>query len=287
MKLAKFPRGKTEQWFLGADTSELVNFLDGSVPEGQIDLILWNVIAGISEPIDPFLAVTGDEPLFAAAYEMYPAASPDLLLVGLALTTTKLTAPQIDWMQMDRTPEAVRFQLSQHVTPCFGPDYAFELARIVTPDNHFSLIKSIQTGLMFDDPQFRWPRGDSMWHTRTLDIGPPVVGQLAVEWAVKIESLELISTLDVFRVIPVTVPANWISETPGVVHPEIEPWQQMLFLWGCDHYIRLRCPPNSVVSLWVYFITSATGVEEASGMLKAQTQICGSERALRNIAEMD
>lgn len=289
MRLQNFPHGKTSHWSLGCNTLELEKYLADAVPEGQIDLVMMNVIAGICEPIDPFGKITGDKPFFNATYEMHSAASPDLLLVSLALKTVDRTVPQIDWMEMDRTPEAVRFQLSQNVTPCFAAEYAFELARIVTPDNHYSIIKSIQTGLTFEDAAYRWPRGDSVWYTRQVDAGPPIVGELHVEWAIKVESRQLISTLSAFRVLPITVPANWLSEVPGIIHPEMEPWEQMLFLWGRDHYVRLRCPANSVVSLWIYFRTpvGSDGAGEASGMLKAQTQICNSCRAFKNITEMD
>jgi hypothetical protein len=289
MKLQKFPRGLTHQWSLGADINEFREFIHSAQTENRLDLVVLNVLAGISEPIDPFMRVTGDEPLFASAFEMYTAASPDLLLVGALLKTSQRRTPQIDWLEMDKTPEAVKFQIShRREGSCFGPGAAWELARIITPCDHISIIKSIQTELTFEDNTLRWPRGDSGWHTRTLGVG---IGEVDISWCIKLESLSAanIENPYQFRQQGILVLANWLNEIPGIIHPEIAPWNEMLFLWGTDHYVRLRCPSNSIVSLWVFQRAPALGggVLSAAGMLKAQTQIVNSDRTWANISEMD
>jgi hypothetical protein len=289
MKLQKFPRGLTHQWSVGADINEFREFIHEARTENTIDMVVFNVLAGISEPIDPFMRVLGDEPLFASSFEMFTAASPDLLIVGELLQTSKRCNPQIDWLEMDKTPEAVRFQIShRREAGCFGPGGAWELARIITPSDHISIIKSIQTELTFEDNDFKWPRGDSGWHTRTLGAG---IGDLDVSWCIKLESLAAINVENPyqFRAQAITVYADWLSEIPGIIHPEIAPWNEMLFLWGIDHYVRLRCPANSIVSLWIFQRAPVLGggVLSAAGMLKAQTQIVNSDRAWANITEMD
>jgi len=290
MKLQKFPHGLTDQWSLGADINEYRDFIHSARTQNKTDLVVFNVLAGISEPIDPFGKITGDEPLFASSFEMYTAASPDILLVGLTLQTSERIPPQIDWNGMDVTPEAVRFQIShRREGSCFGPGVAWELARIITPSDYFSIIKSIQTELTFEDNALRWPRGDSGWHTRDLGGGS---GQVEIGWCVKVESLSAIDVENAyqFRAFAPTVLANWVGEVPGIIHPEISPWNEMLFLWGEDHYVRLRCPSNSIVSLWVFQsgpLPGGGGVLSAAGMMKAQTQVVNSTRGFKNITEMD
>jgi len=290
MKLSKFPQGKTEHWSLSKTLPELMAYVNRVEVKKTRDLVLWNVIAGICEPIDPFLKYTGDAPLFNPTFEMFPAASPDLLLVGLTLKVNKRTEPKIDWMDMEKTPEAVKFQIShRREGGCFNPTVAYELARIITPADHFSIIKSIQTELTFEDNTLRWPRGDSGWHTRTFGAG---VGEMEVEWAIKMESLRATDTETPyqFRSQAIFVANNWLSETPGIIHPEISPWEDMIFLWGDDHYVRLKCPANTLVSLWIYYrgpLPAGGGALSCAGMLKAQTQIASSARAFSNITEMD
>jgi hypothetical protein len=289
MKLQKFSHGLTNQWALGADINEFRNYINSLKVDNTVDLVVFNVLAGICEPIDPFLKMTGDEPLFTTSFEMYEAASPDILLISMALQSLDRNLPEIDWMEMDRTPEAVKFQIShRREAGCFAPTTAWELARIVTPSDHYSIIKSIQTELTFADNTMRWPRGDSGWHTRTLGAG---IGDLDVSWCIKVESLAAANVENPFqfRAQAIGMAANWLTEIPGIIHPEISPWDEMLFLWGRDHYVRLRCPANSLVSLWIYFRDPALGggALSCAGMLKAQTQIVNSDRALNNISEMD
>lgn len=289
MKLQKFPHGLTSQWSLGANIDEYRAYIEDSVSdESTVDLVVFSVVAGICEPIDPFGRILGDEPLLMPSFEMFTAASPDLLLVSFALKTKPRKTPEIDWFEMDQTPEAVQFQIShRREQACFDPTTAWELARIVTPVDHYSIIHAIQTELTFEDNDIRWSRGDSAFHTRDFGGG---IGQLDVSWAIKLESLDAVTNQNpyAFRAMAITTPANWLNEIPGSIHPEIAPWNEMLFLWGSDHFIRLRCPANSLVSLWIYFRDPALGggALAAAGMLKAQTQIINSDRAFRNITRM-
>jgi hypothetical protein len=169
-----------------------------------------------------------------------------------------------------------------------GGGAAFELARFITHKGETGLIKSIQTEINFESNDYRWPRGDSSWFKRELN--PGVVGDVRVQWAIKIEGNgNSEPNPSDFRVLTTTTPANWISEIPGMIHPEIAPWDEMLFLWGRDHYIRLRCPANCLTSLWVFAYPNVnpTDVWTAGGMLKGQCQIEESEKTYCNMTRMD
>lgn len=293
--LKRYSHGKQDQWSIGTDVIGLQKHIEDCVPSGQLDLTLWNVLCGLSDPIDPFLEFTGDMPFCRTmSFELYPAASPVLLALSSVLKTVPLPQMEIDWRIPTDTPEAVRFQISHSWVPsCFVPTIALELARIITPHSHAGLINSIQTEVTFLDAQYRWPRGDSSYHKRQLDATPgSEVGALDLEWAMKVETLSRDPTpnRDEFRIQSVAVPARWLIETPGVVHPEIEPWTENIFLWGRDHYVRLKCPPGSIVSLWIYFVgptQQLTGLWAVGGMLKAQMQTIESCRTFHNITEMD
>jgi hypothetical protein len=294
MHLRKFSHGMVDQWSMSTDVFGLLAFMDLAVDKLQMDLLTWNVLAGMSDAIDPFLEVTGDDPFFSSSFELFPAASPDILALGFVLNLNERSQIAIDWEALNDTPEAVKFQISHRwQRACFAPLSAWELARIITPTNSVSIIKSIQTELTFANVIYRWPRGDSSYHKRELDATPgSEVGSVDVQWAVKVESLENnpIPSTDGFRQQAIINVNQWLQETPGGPHPEIAPWEEMLFLWGADHYVRLRCPPNSVVSLWICFrgpIAKTTGTWACGGMMKAQTQMLSSCRTYHNMTEMD
>lgn len=292
MNLQRFSNGKVSRWSLTGDLFSMNEYMNSQSFSGQMDLFTWNVLAGITEAIDPFLEVTGDDPYCPFIWETLPAASPFLLATGYLLTTQPRPQIEIDWEQLEATPEAVRFQISQKTWDCFKTEVAggtaYELARFITHKNETGLIKSIQTEINFEDNAYRWPVGDSSWFKRELD--PAVVGDVRVKWAIKIEGIGDVepSPTD-FRIIATATPATWISQIPGMVHPEMSPWEEMRFLWGWDHYIRLRCPSNSLTSLWVFAYPNVnpTGLWTAGGMLKGQCQIEGSEKTYCNMTRMD
>jgi hypothetical protein len=292
MKLQRFSNGKVSRWALSGDQAALNDYMAKVVPQGQMALFSLNILAGISEAIDPFLEVTGDEPFAPFSWETFPAASPATIAIAMVLTEEPRPQIAIDWAQLEATPEAVRFQLSHNTWDCFSTGIvhggAFELARFITRKNETGIIKSIQTSLNFESNDYRWPRGDESWFKRELD--PGLVGDVHVKWAIKIENIgDVAPDPNNFRFINTTSLANWISELPGMVHPEISPWEEMLFLWGRDHYIRLRCPANSLTSLWVFAYTNAnpTDTWTAGGMLKGQCQVEESERTYCNMTRMD
>lgn len=289
--LRSVKNGKVSRWFLTGDVFSLNEYMNEVVPQGQLPLFTLNILAGITPAIDPFLEVTGDDYFNEFVWETFPAASPSMLAIATVLTEEPRPQIAIDWEQLEATPEAVRFQMSHYALECFDAGIAMELARFITNRNETGLIKSIQTEITFESPDYRWPRGESVYFKRELDTTPgSEVGDCRIQWCIKMESL---GSTDpdptAFRINTLLTPANWISELPGMVHPEIAPWEEMLFLWGRDHYIRLRCPANSLVSLWVYCFPQATqtGLWTASGMLKGQTQVQESERTYCNMTRMD
>lgn len=283
MKLQRFNNGITEWWGFGGDVSDVNAFMGIWDNRAPIDLLVKNLICGYIEPIDPFQDVFSDEPLFTFELEMLPAAGPDLIAAAALLNTCDRPSIEIDWEQLNATPERLKFQLTHKQWGCNGEQRAYEIGRFITEKNEIGLIKSIQTEVTFLDNTLRWPRGDASWFERTLGVG---IGDIFLAWCLKIETLPIdgIDRND-FRVQTITVAAQWFNEIPGTVHPEIEPWREMLFLWGDDHEVRFMCPPDSLVSLWVYHFPSGnpTGVWNFGGMMKGYTQIMDSSRTYENV----
>lgn len=295
--LRSVSNGKVSQWFLSDSEAALVLYMDEVVEHGQLPLFELNILLGIVPTIDPFLDVTGDDDAFEFEWETFPAASPCMLAAATILQEEPRPQIAIDWDQLNATPEAVRFQLNYHTFDCFDEGIAVELARFITNENELGLIKSIQTGMTFGAPgsgdnDYRWPRGEPAYFMRELDttVGSEV-GDCRIEWVLMIEGIGAVKPdpKDYRLNTLITTPSEWISYLPGMVHPEIGPWNRMLFLWGADHYVRLRCPANSLVSLWCYCYpqTPLTGLWMASGMLKGQNQVMESERTYCNITRMD
>ena len=285
MQLQRFSNGKITHWGYGANENELLqSFLIDEEPTVSIFDAVY--LLDIAEFIDPFMEITGDEPADLFSIELSPFISPDEIAVANLLSSEDRTRPRIDWNQLEETPEAIRFQMTEKWWPCAGNNTAYELARFITPKNSIGLIKSIQTELTFDDNSLRWPRGDSLWHTR--DFGGDV-GEAFCTWVIKIEGLTNIEpNPKAFRTLAITTPSQWINEVPGTVHPEIDPWDRMIFLWGDDNEVHLRCPANSLVSLWMYRHEDATadGVRGYGGLMKGMTQVQDSDRAYENVTRM-
>lgn len=285
MKLSRFSNGKTRYWGLAGDRADLNAYMMLWGQHDPIDLLEKNLITGIIDPIDPFLDVSANEPAFPFSFELLPGMSPGLIGASALLKTVDRPKIPIDWEQLNATPERLKFQLSQKSWPCYGWERAYEIGRFVTEKNEVGLIKSIQTELNFNNNDLRWPIGDSLWYSRTLATAPDEGGQ-PVAWCLKLETLPIGGLEPDYRIAHVTTPAEWFREIPGVVHPEIEPWQRMLFLWGCDHDVHFLCPPNTAVSLWVYLFSTGvteTGIRTLGGMLKGYTQIMESPRTYENL----
>lgn len=281
MQLRRFGNERDENWGFGGTASDLLSILNigNENRDDPVDLCFQLSILPF---IDPFMAITGDMPLTEFPYEWFETLSPAQYDVCKTLRCEPRPRIGIDWEQLNETPEAIKFQLSNQHWDCIAPQTAFELARFITNQNEAGIIKSIQTGLTFEPNDQRWPRGDSQWHERNLAVD---VGEAPCRWAIMIENM-VDGQIDpnAFRIIPIAAGSWFTSQLPGVVHPEIQPWDQMLFLWGIDHCIRLRCPPGSLVSLWCYRRADATddGVRSLFGMLKGYTQIMSSDRTYEN-----
>lgn len=285
MQIRRLGNLKSGRWGFVGDGSEMLSMLNitSRVYADPVDVCLEFDIVPF---IDPFLEITGDDSISVFNWKIQNTLSPAKYEICRTLKTDKRPEIGIDWEQLNATPEAIRFQLSNNWIDCSAPQTAFELARFVTRQNEVGLIKTIETGITFDPNDQRWPRGDSLWHTRALDVD---VGEAPCRWCVKIESITE-GEIDPyqFRALGITVPANWLGEIPGMIHPELAPWDQMLFLWGADNAVRLRCPPGSLVSLWVYREPDATadGIRTLTGMFKGVTQIMDSPRTYENITRM-
>jgi hypothetical protein len=181
----------------------------------------------------------------------------------------------------------VRFQLSHKYWPCAGSNnVAYELARFITRKNEVGWIKSIQTELTFENNDLRWPRGDSIWFRRNLGVDE---GEVDVTWVIKVEGLPIEDiNPKAFRVLSGLSPTDWINEIPGDVHPEMDAWSEMLFLFGIDHMVHLRCPQSTLVSLWMFRHEDVTadGVLGFSGMVKGFTQVMESDRTYENMTRV-
>jgi hypothetical protein len=289
MKLQQFSNGKVNWWGFGGDAAELKHLMNISGDGKDFDLLDPLCSMDMVDPFDPFLEVTADDPFYVYSVEMSPFISPSELAVAIALQLFDRVKMQIDWDQLNATPEALKFQITHKWHPCWGTQSIAEIGRFITKKNEVGIIKSLQTELTFEDNDTRWPRGDSAWFKRNLGVD---VGEVSAKWALTIESLP---TEDVdpndFRVLAVTDPAQWLNRIPGTVHPEIEPWEEMLFLFGSDHEVHFRCPPSSIVSLWIYLDGPVlpvvdTGIFGYSGMMKGFTQVMGSDRTYENITRM-
>lgn len=283
MKLQRFGNRKTQWWGYGGDAGDLLSMLN--VPGGQRpDPVECALNSSMVPFIDPFLKITGNRPLTTLPWEIHETLSPTQYDICKTLRCEPRPRIGIDWEQLNATPEAIRFQMSHRDQDCIAPEWAFEIGRFITKQNEIGIIKSIQTGITFESNDYRWPRGDSLWHTRDLDIN---VGQADIRWALTVESVQDGQPDPKnFRYIDLTAATTiWVDNLPGSVHPELMPWQSMIFPWGADNEVRLRCPPGTLVSLWVFepFTTYDPGIRYCSGMLKGYTQIMGSDRTYENM----
>ena len=281
MKLRQFSNGKEKFWGFGGGLGDMQSILT-STPETDFDLLEVMAKNDMVDPCDPFLEISGDDPVFPFSFLSTPYMSPASIAVAKALGSIPRPGMVIDWEQIDNTPEALRFQFTEKQWVCSGYNTAYELGRFITRKNEVGLIKSLQTELTFIDNALRWPRGDSMWHTRTLGVDR---GEVNVTWVIKVEGLPN-NDIDptAFRLFTGLSPTDWMNEIPGVIHPDMKPWQRMLFLWGSDHDVHIRCPQNSLVSLWMFRHEDLTpdDVFVYGGLMKGFTQITESDRTYEN-----
>lgn len=288
MTLQRFTNKKTSWWGFGGDEGDLFLAMALAGDDSGIDLLETLCEWDLVEPVDPFVEISGDFPAVNFSIELYPFISPAVIATCLELNDSDRPRIMIDWEQLNRTPERVQFQLTEKQWHCSGSPRAYEIGRFITEQGKVGIITSIQTELTFEDPQYRWPRGDSRWMERELSAAPEV-GEVYCSWAVKVEALPgTRPDPKAFRSPIITTPAQWFHELPGVVHPEIMPWDRMLFLWGIDNVVRLTCPPGSLVSLWCYRHEDLTddGLDTIAGMMKGFTQIQESDRTYENMTRV-
>lgn len=289
MSLRQFTNGLTEWWAFSGNESDIMQLMGLAGDHSSIDLFDVLCESDIATFVDPFVELTGDEPYYTFGVQIYPFISKATVAACLVLNESERPRIDIDWEQLNETPEAVKFQLTEKQWGCNGSQRAYEIGRFITSKTEVGIIKSIQTELTFADNNLRWPRGDSTWFEREFDPGPPQVGEVFAAWALKIEKLPG-EGLDPnnFRIQVVVTPANWFHEIPGTVHPEMTPWNRMLFPWGNDNYTRFRCPSGSLVSLWCYLFQDGGegGLDRIGGMMKGHTQIMESDRTYENMTRV-
>lgn len=299
--LTQFSNGAVSHWGIGATEWDLADYLN--VPN---DFDRWDIADAVmaldlADFVDPFLDLTGEMPAAELIWEITPALS---LAEDLTIDLLSLPSPpprmEIDWDQLHATPEAVRSQITHNYVDCgLGASLvAFELARFITPPGSVGLITSCQTELTFEDNDVRWPRGDSAWHTRTLGTD---IGGVNCWWALMVEPIHLVSASaslnaiwqlgspasSIFRIATITPTSHWLKSIPGKPHPEMSPWNKMLFLFGNDHAVQWHCPENTMVSLWLYRQNETVdGLLACGGMLKGLTQIQKSPRTYENFTRM-
>lgn len=287
--MQRFTNFATDWWGFAGDTADMFALMHASGDESEIDLIDILCQCDIVQPTDPFLSISGDDPYYRFFVEIYPFPSYAVQLVLCTLELGGRPQIEIDWEQLNATPERILFQLTEKQWHCSGSPRAYEIGRFVTERGRVGIITSIQTELTFTPNDLRWPRGDSSWMERELQTLPDEVGEVFVSWCVKIEALPgERPDPQAFRSPVITVPAQWFHELPGIVHPEIRPWSRMLFLHGSDHHVRLTCPPGTITSLWCYRYEDVTddGLDRIGGCVKGFTQIQESNRTYENITRV-
>lgn len=285
MILRRFGNRKKKWWSLGGDGAALAASLNQE--KHRFDPLHISLVCHLTPFVDPFLKLTGDNPFTTAQFQIKRFMSPAQIYIGASMRSIPRLKPGIDWEQLNQTPEAMKFQMTQNDVTPVNENFAYELGRFITGQNEIGLIQSIQTGLAFDDNDLRWPRGDSRWHERNLAVDN---GYAFSTWAIKVENgVDGNPNPKAFRTLDFTaILDNWVHNLPGVIHPEIMPWDTMLFLAGHDHYIHLRCAPGTVTSLWYicHVEISNTGLRSVNGIMKGFTQIQSSDRTYENMTRI-
>lgn len=284
--IRQFSNGATTHWAKAGDACDLADLLLIRPRNEDVDLVNILLRFDIAPFIDPFLVISEDAPIGEFWFEETPVFSLAEYVTMLSLDSTPMPPEiDIDWTQLTETPETIKSQIgwSHRAGDYLEPKTAAEIARFITPFGSAGLITSCQTEVTFDDNDVRWPRGDAAWFERILATG---VGDLGLAWILKVEPLgSVVQNTTPNRIAHPATDDVWQSTIPGIVHPEMQPWDKMLFLWGHDHNVRWRCPAGTLVSLWIYRFddTGAHGLYGFGGMLKGHTQIQRSPRTYENM----
>lgn len=199
----------------------------------------------------------------------------------------------VDWDQLERTPELMRFQDSAHTwhfsSACPGLQN-HELAKFIVQKNEVGFVCNIQTGLNMMDDVFNqaaplgwdWPNGDPFYYTRQVlysTAGPGYPAPVCM-WHLRIERLDPLG-MDpkTWR----TFPPDFLPGSPFEMLPQ---WDEMRFIYGQDHFVHFVVPENSLLSLWFQRLGDPlvdTPVRDISGILQGFTQAQGSPRTYENL----
>jgi len=223
-----------------------------------------------------------NRPAFSKSIRFMNMPSPATLQMARYLRTWPRRQFGIDWQNLERTPEAIKFQESWNVHTGEPSGRAIELARFAVPKNEVGIITTIKTSLSFTDNAITMPPGDPAWFKR--DYGASG-GQINCTWFLKYENQgDSGSSPYNFR----NVPANSCTQVqiPGTEHPDFPSWNVMLYPWCCDNRVFIYVPANHMVSLWAYFavhVADAWQMRDAGGLLKGFTQVQESDQTYKNV----
>lgn len=196
-----------------------------------------------------------------------------------------------DFDQLERTPEIINSQINFHSWTYSDTSFnnkAFEISRFIVPKNRVGIVRSIQTGLGFQDTTPasqnvpRWPRGDAFWHRRSLGDN---YGDFDCDWMLRTETMNSENNdPKTYRV--VDYDGCSALKVPGLPFSKLPFWQEMAFLWGSDHGVFWIIPENTILSLWVGNPNNTGGyVRYVQGMLKGYTQPQGSPITFENLTK--
>jgi len=288
MKTELITSGSSSASFKEVASIEDINSLFNSISETEgnaYDLFNFAVKNGFLEPVkDPF-ALPSDP--FVVNTLLFNAPDPRAVeLLNLMAAKPGLQF-FVDWDQLERTPELLTYQDSEH-TEWFNvsgdpSNDAYELAKFSTGKNRVGIIRSIQTALNYIDNNLRTPRGDPFWHLRSFGAG---VGGCNCKWFLRIERLDP-NGVDLQNFRSVGTSSGVDENLPGQAFEVLPEWLTMRFLWGADHKVFLPCPQNSLVSLWVNFPYHAQpwSLRDTAGLIKGFTQPEGSPRTYENLTK--
>lgn len=276
---------------LGVD--ELTSLAESVKPEPYSMEFAYDyaVACGMLPPMaDPY--APEDDP-FTLEMSAFDVADPRAVAMAMQMSCADPVKFEIDWNQLERTPELMKFQDSAHTwhfpVACPGLQN-HELAKFIVQKNEVGVVCNIQTGLNMLDNVFeqaaplnwRWPMGDPFYYTRQVLYSTAGPGYPApvVLWHLRIERLDP-NGVD---------PANWRTYPPnflpGSPFERLPEWDEMRFIYGTDHFVHLVVPENSLLSLWIQRLSPLeedTPVRDVSGILQGFTQPQGSPRTYENL----